>query len=87
MALHFKFIYNPQKITLVIIQTTPLNYAFTRQYFSFDFVLYDVHCEAWVTFKPQANNFKFGCLFNHENKENTMLFKATSKVLGGIKGS
>jgi hypothetical protein len=68
----------------VIIQSSPLNYAFTPKYFSFDFVLYDVHCEAWVTFKPQANNLKFGCLFNQEN---TMLFKATNKVLEGTNGS
>ncbi len=83
MALHFKFIYNPKKITLLIIQTSPLKYAFTPKYFFFDFVLYDVRCEAWVSFKPQANNFKFGCLFNHENKENTMLFKQLARFWEG----
>jgi hypothetical protein len=50
MALHFKFIYNRKKNYTMIIQISAFNYAFTPKYFSFDFVLYDVHGEAWVAF-------------------------------------
>ncbi len=83
MALHFKFIYNPKKNYTVIIQTSPPNYAFTPKYFSFDFVLYDVHCEAWVAFEPQANNFKFGCLFNHEKRKTQCCLKQLTRFWEG----
>jgi hypothetical protein len=45
--------------------------------------LYDVHCEAWVAFEPQANNFKFGCLFNHEKRKTQCCLKQLTRFWEG----